>query len=369
MPRAALALVVVVAAAGAARGADRLEARVVTLNARPARADSGADAGAARAARLSAALVALRPDLVCLQEVDEALAERLLPALAAAGLTHARRLPARLVVAARWPIAREDFAAFTLSGPPWRQDGWAGKGVARLGVDTPVGRLVVATTHLTEHEPHRRCQALEAADAVGDHGARPPAQPFDRARPPVVLLGDLGGAGGDDLARRLLLARADLTPAPGAPPASFSAVLLRPGGDVALRATKVVPALEGEVARPGLVATLDLRRLDQAPRPALGHLRTAWRAVAAEARPAVAAAADDARARAAGGRRRGLVLAAVGVALLALGRRKRGGRRGCLLPLAGLTALHAATWFMVQGAVLEPSLEQALTRAARQLDD
>ncbi|MCO5170344.1 MAG: endonuclease/exonuclease/phosphatase family protein [Planctomycetes bacterium] len=362
--RLALALLLVLA--GAARGGDRLEVRAVTANVRPPSKDDRDPA--ARAARLAAALAALKPDLVCLQEVDDALAARLVADLAGAGLAHARRLPSRLLVAARWPIAREDFAAFTLSGPPWRAEGWAGKGLARVGVDAPLGRVVVATTHLATDDLHRRCQALEAADAVGAHGASPPAQAFDRARPPVLLLGDLA-AGDDDLARRLLAGRADLSPARGKAPPATSAVLLRPGGDVGVRATRVEAALAGEVARPGLLAVLELRRLDHAPRPDLRGASAAWRAVAAEARPVIVRDRAGAEARAGRGRTRGLVLAALGVALLALGRRRRGGRRGCLLPALGLAALHAATWFMVQGAVLEPYLAQALVKAERQLDD
>lgn len=378
------------AGASAARAADRLQVRVVTQNARGL--PLGADDQAPRLARLGAALAALTPDVVCLQEVwDEADAEALAGHLAEAGLSHWRRFPSRLwgsglVVVSRWPIVTEAFTPFTLSGKPHRPghgDWYAGKGLARVTIDTPLGRVLVANTHLNarhegdEYLYHQIGQALEAADAVGDHGARPPAADFDPARPPLLLLGDVD-CPLDAAPRRLLAARADLTFA--APDLGGDVVMFRPGGDVAIKVKKVAPALGGEVDlgdgrrgrltdQAGALADLELRRLDRAPRPALHTLTARWRAAAAATAPLVEAELQACRARASAGRSRALLLALVGVALLLAGRKRKGRRQGCLLPLLALAPLHVALWSMYLGAVYERSLEQGLVKAARQLEE
>lgn len=352
-------------AATPARAADRLELRVVTL-----------DVVQGGGPRLGAALAGLRPDVVCLQSVwSDADAEAITAALREAGLTHAARFPSRLrgsglLIASRWPLGGPTFAPFTLAGAPHQpraSEWWDGPGLARVGVDTPLGRVLVADTRLhargTDDEflLHRLGQSLEVADALGDHGARPPEHDHDPARPPLLLAGRLD-LDPDGVPWRLLTTRADLTPA-STPPAS-EALLYRPGGDVAFKVRDVGPALDGA----GLVAALELRRLGRAPRPGLQALSVRWQAAASEARPLVEAELEACRARGAAHRARGLLLALVGVVLMAAGRRWKGKRRGCLLPLLALVPLHAAVWSTYLGAVHERLLERGLVKAAHQLD-
>lgn len=366
MHRAAPFLVVLaVGLAASARADDRLTVRVVTL-----------DAVEGGGPTLGAALAGLRPDVACLQSVwSEADAQALTDELAKVGLAHAVRFPSRLrgsglLIASRWPVADRTFKAFTLAGEPHRpfaSDWWDGPGVGRASLDTPLGRLLVADARLhargdgDEFFFHQLAQALEAADAVGDHGARPPEHDHDPARPPLLLAGRLDLAR-DALPWRLLVTRADLTPVDRS---AVEAILYRPGGDVAVTVKEVAPALDGR----GLLAELELRRLGRAPRPALRALTIPWRAAAAEARPLVAQELEASRERGAAHRSRGLVLLVTSLALMAAGwRAKQGKRRGCLLPLLALVPLHAALWSMYLGAVHERLLERGLVQAAWQLE-
>jgi len=324
---------------------------------------------------------------------DDDHAATLVRDFASLGLAHHRTFSSHpgnsgLLVVSRWPILSAEFTRFTLAGKPhkpWHADWYGGKGIGCVLIDTPLGPLRVADTHLharysatsNEYLHHQLAEALQAADALGDHGARPPAAVFDPVRPPLLLLGDINCVEGS-LPRRLLTTRADLTPA--APRLGIDVVMYRPGGDVSVRVKRTATVLATEVdlgdgARgrlsdhTGVLAVLELRRLPRAPRSTLAHLAPLWSATAAEALPLVDAELAAATQRASAARGRGYLLTLLGGVLLFVGRKKApsGKRGGCVLLALCSVVLHWAVWSMYLGVVYEPYVQRGLTEARARL--
>lgn len=155
------------------------------------------DHRAERVAAIGAALAALGPDVVCLQEGFvagdvAAIAE----ALKAAGLEHAVDFPAGVVGSGLWTFSRfpirevffhqftKDGAMFDTRGGDW----WAGKGVGLARLELAEGQFVdVYNTHMicglggAALSAHRHVQVREYAAFV--QGATP-------ANVPALLLGD-----------------------------------------------------------------------------------------------------------------------------------------------------------------------------------
>lgn len=206
-----------------------LPIRVVTFNAWGV--PVGSDHKEARLTRIGAALAALQPDVVALQELwskdDLDLVQR---DLAAGGLRHAERFPSRfgsgLLVASRWQLSTAQFQRFALGGKPhavWHAHWWGGRGRPGSGSARGRGRSSSSTRTSTPATgpggpPHAARQALELAAVAGEPVAnewaaalRSDAKSFE-ARLPLILAGDLNSGAGD-LPFELLRARAGLQPA------------------------------------------------------------------------------------------------------------------------------------------------------------
>lgn len=205
-----------------------------------------------RIERTGRAVAELRPDLVTFQEVwlDED-AGRLAAAMKDAGLVHIQRFQSSwpghsgLLIASSFPIRDVAFKAYTLGRElfrPWHLDFIAGKGMARVRVDTPIGPVDFAGTHAqagyesTTYVPIQVAQMIEASDLLG--------RAFGVDRPPLILAGDLNAAW-NEIPIRILEARGGLRPA--APGFGDDAVMFRSGGRIEVRPLEVKRVLEEPV--------------------------------------------------------------------------------------------------------------------------
>lgn len=377
-------------------GADEppLAIRVVTFNAWGV--PVGSDHKEARLARIGAALAALQPDVVALQELwskdDLDLVQR---DLAAGGLRHAERFPSRfgsgLLVASRWQLSTAQFQRFALGGKPhavWHADWWGGKGAARVRVNTPYGAVLLVDTHLharygsLEYLPTQLSQALELAAVAGEPVAnewaaalRSDAKSFE-ARLPLILAGDLNSGAGD-LPFELLRARAGLQPAAPdlAPDQAIDWVLLRSGTVLGLRVKKVTRALtepvdlgEGVTGplsdHPAVVVDLELRRLTAPPRVDRAAMaRADWEALAPEVRTVLEDELALTGERVVTARVAAAFLLLLAVGAGALARWRRGKRGSCLTVLLTVLLLHLATWGLYFGVIYEPGYRDGLAAA------
>lgn len=367
-----------------------LPIRVVTFNAWGV--PVGSEHKEARLARVGAALAALQPDVVALQELwskdDLDAVQR---DLAAGGLRHAERFPSRfgsgLLVASRWQLSTAQFQRFALGGKPhavWHADWWGGKGAARVRVNTPYGAVLLVDTHLharygsQEYLPTQLSQALELVDVAGEAGTnewaaalRSDAKSFE-ARLPLVLAGDLN-CGVGDLPFELLRARAGLQPA--APDLGIDWVLLRPGTVLGLRVKKVTRALtepvdlgDGVTAplsdHPAVVVDLELRRLTAPPRVDRGAVaRSQWEELAPEVRTVLEDELAVTGERVVTARVAAAFLLLLTVGAGALARWRRGKRGSCLTVVLAVLLLHLATWGLYFGVIYEPGYRDGLEAA------
>jgi endonuclease/exonuclease/phosphatase family metal-dependent hydrolase len=211
----------------------------------------------ARVRRVGQAIAELAPDVVALQEVwtDED-ARSIAAALATSGLPHVRYFAssapvgfgsAGLLIASVHPLADVAYQPFTLGArphTPWHLDWVASKGVIRARIDTPIGALTIANTHLQasyrtgNYVPVRIGQMLQISDFVGAFGVHSAA---GTASLPVILVGDLN-ATPSALEFQLLETFTGLRPA--APQFDIDAVLYRPGNTVTLRPLRVSEVLD-----------------------------------------------------------------------------------------------------------------------------
>jgi endonuclease/exonuclease/phosphatase family metal-dependent hydrolase len=352
--------------------AQEIQLRVVTYNAwdLPGVATNIRE----RVARIGPALAALKPDLVSFQELwVDADAERVARDLAAAGLVHTRRFPSGLVgsglmVASVFPITSASFLRYELGGKPqkpWHGDFYGGKGIARVRLETPLGPLDLADTHLHasydasgEYELFQVAEALEAADFLAGSDA------------PLVLGGDLN-VGRRSRALGLLEARAGLTRA--APDLGIDWILTRPGRTVSVRCLETKRVLDAPVDlgngrqaklsdHDGTLAVLTLAPASAALLSATPVLPREH--LEADVLPLVTAAI-------AASRTRSLAFSAIAVVPLVLAglvlRARR--RRRWLRALAALPLLVASAALLALGLAYEPyerrGLEAARTRLER----
>jgi sphingomyelin phosphodiesterase 2 len=148
---------------------------------------------------IGAALAQMHLDIVGLQELYSEDDRRLVMAGAASdGLVHTRYFPSGaigsgLLMLSRFPIQEASFLRFRLNGRPQellRSDYYAGKGVARLRLETPLGPLDAYDTHLVAgygeigsdiYYYHRLAQAYELARYIATQSQEVP----------VIVTGDL----------------------------------------------------------------------------------------------------------------------------------------------------------------------------------
>ena len=335
-----------------------------------------AKAREARIAQIGPALVALKPDLVCLQEVwvpEDG--ERLIADLAAAGLVHAIHesegfLGSGLLIASRYPLSKHHFVAYELTGKlhkPWHGDAWARKGVLEVRVETPLGAMRLATTHLharygsEEYLATQLAQAAQLGHALGDLGINPAPHAQDSARLPLILTGDLNSP--RDSAPFELLCGISALQAPDAEALNIDWLLSRDGGALRLEVKRIRHALEEPVDlgdagsaplsdHPAVVAELVLRQAGPA-RWSPAQDRVLYAAAAARVRPIVEAervAATQAFSR---WRGRALALGVLGGLFMFLLHSKRGpkGKGRCGVGCLSFVFLHLAVWAMYLGVV------------------
>jgi endonuclease/exonuclease/phosphatase family metal-dependent hydrolase len=334
------------------------------------------EAREARLERVAPAVLALKPDVVCLQEVwveGDGLA--LIEAFKAAGLEHhafesSGLLGSGLLIASRYPIKATRFEAFELTGKlhkVWHGDAWTRKGALEVRLETPLGGLRVVNTHLhasykgDEYAPVQTAQAAQLAHFLGDFGINPPQRGGDSARIPLLLLGDLNFRRGEG-PFELLTGIAALD----APPDELIEIewlLTRNGGDVQVKVRKLAHALTEDIDlgeeglaplsdHPALVCDLRLRR--GSPKgfsPARDRL--AYVAAAARVRPVLTQARDASQAAASRWRNRALVLMVLGGLFMFLTQSKRGpkGKGRCCVSCLSFLFLHVAIWAMYLGVV------------------
>lgn len=190
----------------------------------------------ARLQAIATEIVRRGPDLVALQELwrpedAEAVGAR----LTEAGYQHHHFGPGAggpdddkgsgLFIASRWPISEVSFEAFTAGHTPhipWHVDWMANKGVAAVRVQSPVGPVVVADTH------------LQATYLTGNYNFVQMAQALSLSRrlhelgreAPLFLVGDLNAAP-RSLPVDLITAQLGLVPAQ--PNYDLDHILSRPG--------------------------------------------------------------------------------------------------------------------------------------------
>ncbi len=210
----------------------------------------------ARRARLDAigaAIAKLSPDVVMLQEVwlpedGRAMAK----VLSAAGLSHHYAQASGhsdsgsgLWLASRHPILDVQFHPFTMGRPiliPWHLDWMAIKGVCMATIDTPLGSLMVANTHLQAQYFMRDYEEviLSQAYEVG----RVLAKKSREERRPIIVAGDFN-VEPDQLASKLMARRAKLSMA--GREFEIDAQMFRSAGDLTIDAREVRQLWKEEV--------------------------------------------------------------------------------------------------------------------------
>jgi endonuclease/exonuclease/phosphatase family metal-dependent hydrolase len=139
------------------------------------------------------ALAQMDLDVAGLQEAfRDSDRKRLLAGAAQGGLVHSHYVPSGtygsgLFLMSRFPIEETGFLPFSLNGRPQdllRPDYYAGKGVSRTRLRTPMGAVDVYNTHLIAqyleiggdvYHAHRVLQAYELAQYIRSHSADAPA--------------------------------------------------------------------------------------------------------------------------------------------------------------------------------------------------
>ncbi len=327
----------------------------------------------ARVARIGPAIARLEPDLVALQELWEADdARRIGDDLRAAGLVHqtAPNEDTGLLIASRWPIEATRFAPFTLGKAPWAPwhvDWVATKGVVQVDVQTPVGPLTFADTHLqgryrTDLYPDTRlAQALEVAEAT--------APRREGVVPPLVLAGDLNSPS-HELPYEVLEVSCGLRPT--SERSALDAVLVRDGTAVRVveassrHALEEVVELDDGVAAPLSDHPAVLAELTLASCATCGPVWSpgaAWPAVAARARATVERRIEAARAD-------GRLALVGGIALLLFvlaATRRLWPSRVWSAGAFGVLGCVAAAWLLYLGLLYAPTQEQGMIDAAERI--
>jgi len=307
-----------------------------------------------RMMRIPEKIAELQPDIVAIEEAwtDED-AAILIAGLSQAGLTHVERhSPAwpdqnGLLIASRYPLRDFHFKRFTQGHHPhvpWHVDYMSGKGVARVKVDTPVGPVFFAATHLqasygsNDYIFVQMHQALEAAEELDDHSYA------------TIFAGDVNSKH-DGLPARILRTRADLTLTD--PNAGIDQILYRPGTFVDVEVASVKEVLTEAVDlgdatmplsdHPGVLAELDLVSCGEQCAPAT--LGDRLQRLDAEVFPLIDAEIESRNQKATRDLVMALLLPMFGVVLVRWRRRSLG--RSCMRSAAlAVLLVLAAGWFV-----------------------
>ncbi len=222
-------------------------------------------------------VVELAPDVLVLQEVwfqDDA--EFLIGALEPAGMKHTHRFESwgfgsGLLVLSRYPLTSTEFREFSdgkrVPWNPLHVDWAARKGVGTVRVETPLGPVDLAGTHLQaaygtqDYLAVQLGQVVEAADHLKQFNLRK-----GEPRPPLVVAGDLNAAF-DALPFKTLRSRLGLSEA--APKQGIDAILYRSGERLSVRikqwrelfkdAVQLADGSQGRMSdHPAILADLEL---------------------------------------------------------------------------------------------------------------
>ena len=339
----------------------------------------------ARMSRIGPGIASYHPDLVALQEVwaDEDAAS-IGDALRSSGLGFQEKLSssrpgatgnAGLLVASRYPIRGIVFHPFpqgTLPHTPWHLDWMSAKGVLQVTVETPLGDLRFADTHLqasyatSDYLSVRLAQALEIA-----HLLRSPGE--GGKRDAVLLAGDFN-TGPTELPFRALVAGADLTPT--TLDFAIDTVLYRPGDTIAIRATHLKTVLEEPVAlgdgrliplsdHPAIVADFELTPSDARTS---SPFEDGSEEVFSQARDTLRGDRLFARRVVFLARAVGLSLLPLSLAALRRSRRSAPGRKRRAWIVGASVMLLVAAWSLYLGLAQAPSQLAGLRRAAALLE-
>ena len=321
----------------------------------------------ARVAAMGPAIEALKPDLVALQEVwlDED-ANALAAALDKAGLGYSWRSESMwvghngLLIASRYPIRDIDFDAYTQGShpnTPWHLDWVAGKGLGRVRVETPVGEIDFAATHMQARygsEDYlfvQLSQVLEAADVLATRSARWP----------LIVAGDLNSPW-HALPYQMLANRVGLAAAKRH--LDIDTILFRSGEDIVVQPRESHHVLTEQrdingtqmalSDHPGVLAELELSRCDGCGRPQItGALR--FDRLAAEARALVTYELDITESTMIRDRLLASSLVLLTFSLFLLRRRSTRMKRLPLARLVFLSLIIASCWFAYLGISYGPT--------------
>lgn len=316
-----------------------------------------------RVQAIGPALAELEPDLVALQEVwvDED-AEYLEATLADAGLPFALRFDGDrmgdgLLVLSRYPVVKTQFTMYSQGlhpHVPWHLDWISRKGIGRVRIETPVGEVDFAVTHMqATYDTHdylfvQIAQVLEAAELITE------------SPQPLIVAGDLNSPW-NGLPFRLLAAYSGLVPTQ--PRSGIDAILFRQGRSVEVRPLAVREVLTEPMAvgdghqrlsdHPALLADFELARCEACAPPATAADRRTWLAeeVAILVRAELRTRQDNLR------RDRTIAASLLGVVVLGIAamRRAKIGKRQLILQLVLMGLLGIAGWFGYLGVSFGPA--------------
>lgn len=327
-----------------------------------------------RSARVDAigeAIAEIDPDLVTLQEVWlEEDAEALRAALQRIGLVHTwtsgAPWPANsgLLIASRYPIREARFAPYSRGSvphTPWHLDWIAGKGAARVRIETPAGDVDFAATHLQsgygsdEYMPVQVSQMLEAADLIR------------RDATALIVAGDLN-ADWRAIPFRVLATRAGLSPTDEQ--CGIDCVLVRSGGHVRIETLEVEKVFQDEVVidgepmkrsdHPGILAKLRLTPSETPVVADVPHGAAAWKTVAAETVPILRLRLSAAKSNLEYWRTLGACLLLGTLILTGTSRRVRCTRSRSAMTFVGLTLAAVAAWYLYLGLAYGPDEVETL---------
>ena len=244
---------------------------------------------------------------------------------------------------------------------PWHLDWIAGKGAARVRIETPAGDVDFAATHLQsgygsdEYMPVQVSQMLEAAELIR------------RDATALIVAGDLN-ADWRAIPFRVLATRAGLSPTDEQ--CGIDCVLVRSGGHVRIETMDVEKVFEDEVVidgeamkrsdHPGILARLRLTPSEVPVVAEVPHGPAALKTVAAETVPILRLRLSAAKSNLEYWRTLGVCLLLGTLVLARTSRRVRCTRSRTAMTFVGLTLAAVAAWYLYLGLAYGPDEVETL---------